>query len=71
MWRDLSNWEDIGWEAFPTVRANTRPRHYTNRFEAVVNRYAERVLAIVMAGAPCFYVALFLAYLAVCLGIIS
>jgi hypothetical protein len=66
MWREFDNWKD-----FPTVPVACHARPNTHWFDQTVNRYAERFLGVVMAGAPFFYVALFLAYLAVSFGIIS
>jgi hypothetical protein len=66
MWREFDDWED-----FLTVPTAPQPRRFSNRFEAGVNRCAERLVSAVMAAAPYFYAALVLAYLGVCLGIIS
>ena len=66
MWREF----DTG-GAFPTIPVARHERPNTHWFVEMVNRYAERFLGVVMAGAPLFYVALFLAYLAVSFGIIS
>ena len=59
------------WEEFPITPA----RRYTRRDDhpaiKAINRYAESVLEIIIAGAPVFYVVLFLAYLAVSFGIIG
>ena len=66
MWRDFDDWED-----FPVELAAGCRRSIAHPMVEAVNRYAERFLAVIMAGAPFFYVALLLAYLAVSFGIIS
>jgi hypothetical protein len=59
------------WEYFPTAPALDHEKTGYQRFDEVVNRYAARCVDIILAGAPWFWVALFLAYLAVSFGIIS
>jgi hypothetical protein len=65
------------WRAFETwayLPATPAPHHEKTRFQhfdEVVNRYAARYVAAILAGAPWFWVALLLAYLAVSFGIIS
>jgi len=66
MWREYANWED-----FPTVSAAHYSRPRPHPLDEAVNRVAERVLGVVIAGGPFFYVALFLAFLAVRFGIVS
>jgi hypothetical protein len=59
------------WEYFPTAPAPHHEKTRFQRFDEAVNRYAARYVDIILAGAPWFWVALFLAYLAVSFGIIS
>ena len=58
------------WEYFPTAPALEHETTGYRRFETAVNRYAARCVDIIVAGAPGFWAALFLAYLAVSFGII-
>jgi hypothetical protein len=66
MQREIDNWED-----FPALPVTGLARSNTHWFDQAANRCAERFVGVVMAGAPFFYVGLFLAYLAVSFGIIS
>jgi hypothetical protein len=58
------------WENFPTTPATRQPRRHRHWLDEAVNHYAERLLGVIMACAPLFYAALFLAFLAVSFGII-
>lgn len=66
MWREFENWE-----YFPATPAPHQEKTRFQRFEETVNRYAARYVDIILAGAPWFWGALLLAYLAVSFGIIS
>jgi len=66
MWREFENWE-----YFPATPAPHQEKTRFQRFDEAVNRYAARYVDIILAGGPWFWVALFLAYLAVSVGIVS
>ena len=66
MLREFENWE-----YFPVTPAPYHEKTRFQRFDETVNRYAARTSTVILAGAPWFWAALFLAYLAVSFGIIS
>jgi hypothetical protein len=66
MLREFENWK-----YFPAAPAPYHQKTRFQRFDKVVNYYAARYVAVIVAGTPWFWVALFLAYLAVRFGIIS
>ncbi len=59
------------WEYLPATPAPHHKKTRFQRFDEEINLYAARYVAVLLAGAPWFWVALCLAYLAVSFGIIS
>jgi len=59
------------WGHFPTTPALQREKTRFQSSDEAANYYAAQYVSVILAGAPWFWVALLLAYLAVSFGIIS